>query len=85
INIDEGRIRGHLDKMVLETVEQTLNGLLDAEADRLCRAGRYERSAERLDTRAGCFRRLGQPWRVGHNPRGPCQPGLRGPGLAAAG
>lgn len=57
INIDEGRIRGHLDKMVLETVEQTLNGLLDAEADRLCGAGRYERSAGRVDTRAGHYER----------------------------
>jgi len=41
-------------------VERTLNGLLDAEADRLCGAGRYERSAERIDTRAGHYeRRLG--------------------------
>jgi len=57
ISIDEGRVRGHLDRMVLETVEQTLNGLLDAEADRLCRAGRYERSEERVDTRAGHYER----------------------------
>ena len=57
INIDEGRIRGHLDKMVLDTVEQALNGLLEAEADRLCGAGRYERSAGRVDTRAGHYER----------------------------
>jgi hypothetical protein len=31
----------------------TLNALLDAEADRLCNAQRYERSAARRDTRAG--------------------------------
>ncbi len=54
---DEGRIRNHLDKVVLETVEQTLNRLLDVEADRLCGEGRYERSAGRVDTRAGHYER----------------------------
>ena len=39
------------------TVEETLNQLLDSEADRLCGAGRYERSAERVDTRAGSYPR----------------------------
>ena len=53
IRIDEGEIRGHLDEMVRGTVEETLNSLLDAEADELCRAQRYERSADRVDTRAG--------------------------------
>jgi Transposase, Mutator family len=32
-----------------------LNALLDAEADRLCNAQRYERSAARRDTRAQTF------------------------------
>ena len=44
IQIDEARIRDHLGEMVRGTVEETLNALLDAEADRLCGAGRYERS-----------------------------------------
>jgi transposase-like protein len=57
IKIDEGMIREHLDKMVLSTVEETLNALLDAEADRLCQAKRYERSAQRVDTRAGHYER----------------------------
>ena len=39
------------------TVEETLNALLDAEADRLCHAQRYERSAARRDTRAGHYER----------------------------
>src|SRR5215470_5829638 len=39
------------------TVEETLNALLDAEADRLCNAQRYERSAARRDTRAGHYER----------------------------
>src|SRR5262249_55344904 len=36
---------------------ETLNALLDAEADRLCNAQRYERSEARRDTRAGHYER----------------------------
>jgi transposase-like protein len=43
--------------VVRQTVEQTLNGLLEAEADELCGAKRYARSPERLDTRAGHYDR----------------------------
>jgi hypothetical protein len=45
--------RDHLGEMVRGTVEETLNALVDAEADRLCGAGRCERSQGRQDTRAG--------------------------------
>jgi transposase-like protein len=44
-------------EMVRGTVEETLNALLDAEADRLCGAGRYERTQGRQDTRAGSYER----------------------------
>jgi putative transposase len=57
IQIDEARIRDHLGEMVRGTVEETLNAMLDAEADRLCGAGRYERSEVRQDTRAGSYER----------------------------
>ena len=57
IRIDESEIRGHLDEMVRGTVEETLNALLEAEADELCGASRYERSADRIDTRAGHYDR----------------------------
>ena len=57
IQIDEARIRDHLGEMVRGTVEETLNALLDAEADRLCGAGRYERSENRQDRRAGSYER----------------------------
>jgi len=57
IQIDERPIRDHVDQVVRATVEETLNQLLDAEADRLCGAGRYERSADRVDTRAGSYPR----------------------------
>jgi len=57
IKIDEARIKDHLGEMVRGTVEETLNALLDAEADRLCGATRYERSEDRRDTRAGGYDR----------------------------
>src|SRR5262245_54071167 len=57
ITIDDERIKSHLDRVVRGTVEETLNALLDAEADRLCNAQRYERSEARCDTRAGHYER----------------------------
>jgi transposase-like protein len=57
VQIDEGRIAAHLDEVVRSTVEETLNALLDAEADRLCGAQRYKRSEARQDTRAGSYQR----------------------------
>ena len=57
ITIDDERIKSHLDRVVRSTVEETLNALLDAEADRLCNAQRYERSEARRDTRAGHYER----------------------------
>ena len=57
IEIDEARIRDHLGELVRGSVEETLNALLDAEADQLCNAGRYERTEARRDTRAGSYER----------------------------
>lgn len=57
VTIDETQIRDHLGKIVRGTVEETLNSLLDAEADRICQATRYERSSKRRDTRAGHYER----------------------------
>lgn len=53
IQIDEAQIKNHLDEVVRGTVEQTLNGLLDAEADQLCKAKKHERSEQRADYRSG--------------------------------
>jgi hypothetical protein len=41
IQFDEAQLRAHLDAKVTQSVEETLNALLDAEADTLCKAGRY--------------------------------------------
>jgi len=57
IRVDAEKVRAHVDEVVRGTVEQTLNALLDAEADRLCSASRYERSPDRQDTRAGSYQR----------------------------
>ena len=57
IRVDEQELRGHLDEVVRTSVEETLNGMLDAEADQLCQARRYERTADRVDTRAGSYER----------------------------
>lgn len=57
IQIDEDQIREHLGELVRGSVEETLNQLLDAEADQFCNAARYERSAARQDTRAGHYKR----------------------------
>jgi len=57
LRVDEGKLRNHVDEVVRSSVEETLNALLDAEADVICRAQRYERSAERVDGRAGHYER----------------------------
>ena len=59
IRIDDERIKGHLDRVVRGTVEETLNALLDAEAHRLYNAQRYERTDARRDTR--CHRAMNTP------------------------
>ena len=44
IKIDEKEIRTHLDGLVRQSVEDTLNALLNAEADAIYQASRYQRS-----------------------------------------
>jgi len=57
IQLNERELKSQLSTLVGETVEGTLNKLLDEEADRITNAHRYERSEERLDTRAGHYKR----------------------------
>ena len=57
VRIDDGRIQAHLDEVVRSTVEETLTALLDAEADHLCGARKYERTEGRKDTGAGSYTR----------------------------
>jgi len=57
ISVNEGLIKSQLGEMVRETVEDTLNALLDQEADRLCQAAKYEHTEARKDSRAGKYHR----------------------------
>lgn len=57
IEINEEKVKDHLGKFVKETVEETLNQLLETEADMICNAQKYEHTPDRLDTRAGHYQR----------------------------
>jgi transposase-like protein len=57
IQIDAAKVSSHLGDLVRRTVEETLNGMLDAEAQEMCQAGRYERSEARQNSRAGFYQR----------------------------
>ena len=57
IKIDEAKVSGHLNDLVRKTVQETLNEMLDAEAQALCNAQRYERTEARTDCRAGFYQR----------------------------
>jgi transposase-like protein len=57
IKINQEEINTHLGEFVRQSVEETLNGLLEAEADALCGARKYERTDDRKDTRSGTYTR----------------------------
>ena len=57
IQLNENAVKNHLGQIVRNTVEETLNEMLDAEADRLCNAEKYQRHDARTDTRAGHYQR----------------------------
>lgn len=57
IHLDGTELKKELKELVRGSVEETLNQLLDAEADRITQANRYERSPDRVDTRAGYYKR----------------------------
>ena len=57
VTLNEDSLRSDLRELVRRTVEDTLNGLLEAEADDLVGAGRYERTADREAYRAGYYDR----------------------------
>lgn len=57
VTFDEAAVRGELKELVRRTVEDTLNALLEEEADDLVKADRYERTADREAYRAGHYER----------------------------
>ena len=57
LQVDRSMLETTLDRMVRKSVEETLNAMLDAEADEITGAARYERSGERKAYRAGHYER----------------------------
>lgn len=57
VSVDQEAIKSELRKLVKTTVEQTINALLDEEADQLVGAERYERTAKRDAYRSGHYDR----------------------------
>ena len=57
LQVDQAMLETTLDRMVRKSVEETLNAMLDAEADEITGAARYERSGERKAYRAGHYAR----------------------------
>lgn len=57
LQVDQAMLETTLDRMVRKSAEETLNAMLDAEADEITGAARYERSGERKAYRAGHYER----------------------------
>ena len=57
IQIDQNLLETRLDRLITEKMTQILNAMLDAEADEIANAARYERTGERRAYRAGHYGR----------------------------
>ena len=57
VSFDEQAVKDELRELVRKTIEETINAMLDEEADRLVGAGPYERTDERAAYRAGHYER----------------------------
>ena len=56
-SFDEQAVKDELRELVRKTIEETINAMLDEEADQLVGAGPYERTDERAAYRAGHYKR----------------------------
>ena len=57
IQVNQELIHNELKDLVRNSVEETLNALLDHEADQLINSGKYERSGDRKGYRSGHYQR----------------------------
>ena len=57
VQLNGAVLKTELRELVRQSVEETLNGLLDAEAAQLTGAGRYERTETRQGYRSGSYDR----------------------------
>ena len=75
VSFDGEATKGYVGKLVAKTVEETLDALLDEEADQLVNAGRHERADERTAYGGG---RYGRRLVTGAGELEPSVPKLRG-------
>lgn len=57
VSFDEQAVKDELRELVRKTIEETINAMLDEEADQIVGAGSYERTDERAAYRAGHYER----------------------------
>ena len=57
VQLNEDVIKGQIKELVRGSVEETLNELLEAEAEKLTQAARYERNEQRQGYRSGHYNR----------------------------
>ena len=57
VHLNEEAIKGQLKELVRGSVEETLNELLEQEAEKLTQAARYERNEQRQGYRNGHYNR----------------------------
>ena len=57
VQLNEEVIKGQIKELVRGSVEETLNELLEAEAEKLTQAARYEHNEQRQGYRSGYYNR----------------------------
>ena len=57
VSVDEETLKDDLRELVRKTVQDTINALLEEEADEMVGAEKYERTAEREAYRSGHYKR----------------------------
>ena len=62
VQLNEAVIKSEIKELVRGSVEETLNELLEAEAEKLTQAARYERNEQRQGYRSGHYNRSLTPF-----------------------
>lgn len=55
--VDDGRVLWFIEEKMRGTIEEMMNQMLDAEADALCQAQKYQRTPDRQTTRSESYQR----------------------------
>lgn len=69
VQLNEAVLKGEIKELVRGSVEETLNELLEAEAEKLTQAARYERNEQRQGYRSGHYSRSLTTTSGGRNPQ----------------